>query len=96
MTEQEQYRCESHEKRVASLEEKAHEQHTEMQLLRNDLIAQAKNIDRISIMVERTTQKIEEILPKIAISNAYRTGLMFVAAIVGSKIFEIIISKIFR
>lgn len=96
MTDQELYRCESHERRVDTLEKKSYEQHAEMQQLRSDLISQAKNIDRISVMVERTTQRIEEILPKIAISNAYRTGLMFVAAIVGSKIFEIVISKLFR
>jgi len=96
MTDQEQYRCESHERRVTILEKAVHEQDTKTQLLRNDLEAQAKNIDRVTLMVERATQKIEEILPKIAISNAYRTGLMFVLAIVGSKIFEMIISKIFR
>lgn len=96
MTEQELYRCESHERRVASLEDKLHAQDTEVKVLRNDLDAQARNIDRVTLMVERATQKIEEILPKIAISNAYRTGLMFVLAIVGSKLFEIVISKIFK
>ena len=96
MTEQELYRCESHERRVAILEDKVNDQHTETQLLRNDLEAQAKNIDRITDMVESATKKIEEIIPKLEISNAYRTGIMFVIAIVGSKIFEIIISKIFK
>lgn len=96
MTEQEAYRCESHERRVTILEDKVSAQHTETQLLRNDLEAQAKNIDRITNMVECATKKIEEIIPKLEISNAYRTGIMFVVAIVGSKIFEIIISKIFK
>ena len=96
MTEKELYRCESHERRVSILEDKVTVQYTETQLIKNDLKIQAENIDRITAMVESAAKKIEEIIPKLEVSNAYRTGIMFVIAIVGSKIFEIIISKIFK
>lgn len=96
MTEQELYRCESHERRVSSLEERVHIQDKATEVLSNDLKTLSRNVERITNMVECATKKIDEIIPKLEISNAYRTGIMFVIAIVGSKIFEIIITKIFK
>jgi len=95
MTEQEQYRCESHERRVTSLEERVHIQDTATALLSSEVKGLSKNVERLTNMMETVQTTLQEVLPQVKVSkqweDMYRAGLMFLVGIIVSGVASIII-----
>lgn len=98
MTDQELYRCESHERRVSSLEERVHIQDTATALLSSEVKGLSKNVERLTNMMETVQSTLQEVLPQIKVSkqweDMYRAGLMFLVGIIVSGIAGIIISHL--
>ena len=98
MTEQELYRCESHERRVASLEERVHIQDTATALLSSEVKGLSKNVEKLTNMMESAQVTLQEILPQIKVSkqweDMYRAGIMFLVGVIVSGIAGIVISHL--
>lgn len=98
MTEQELYRCESHERRVASLEERVHIQDTATALLSSEVKGLSRNVEKLTIMMESAQTTLQEILPQIKVSkqweDMYRGGLMFLIGVIVSGLAGLAISHL--
>jgi uncharacterized coiled-coil protein SlyX len=98
MTEQELYRCESHERRVSSLEERVHIQDTATALLSSEVKGLSKNVERLTNMMETVQSTLQEVIPQVKVSkqweDMYRAGLMFLVGIVVSGIAGVVISHL--
>ncbi len=98
MTEQELYRCESHERRVTSLEERVHIQDTATALLSSEVKGLSKNVEKLTNMMESAQVTLQEILPQIKVSkqweDMYRAGIMFLVGVIVSGIAGIVISHL--
>lgn len=96
MTEQELYRCESHERRVASLEERVHIQDKATAALSSELNGLSKNVERLTNTMESVQATLQEVIPQIKVSkqweDMYRAGLMFFVGIIVSGIAGVVIS----
>ncbi len=95
MTEQELYRCESHERRVASLEERVHIQDTATALLSSEVKGLSKNVERLTNMMENVQSTLQDILPQIKVSkqweDMYRGGLMFLVGVIVTGVIGVLI-----
>lgn len=82
MTEQELYRCESHERRVASLEERVHIQDTATALLSSEVKNLSKNVADLTDMMFTVKKSLDEIIPQIKISkqweDIYKSGMFLI------------------
>lgn len=98
MTPQEEYRCELHERRVTSLEERVHLQDTATALLSSEVKGLSKNVERLTNMMEKAQVTLQEILPQVKVSkqweDMYRAGLMFLVGVIVSGIAGIVISHL--
>lgn len=98
MTEQELYRCESHERRVSSLEERVHIQDTATALLSSEVKGLSRNVEKLTIMMESAQTTLQEILPQIKVSkqweDMYRGGLMFLIGVIVSGLAGLVISHL--
>lgn len=98
MTDQEQYRCDSHERRVTSLEERVHIQDTATALLSSEVKGLSRNVEKLTLMMESAQVTLQEILPQIKVSkqweDMYRAGIMFLVGVIVSGIAGIIISHL--
>lgn len=96
MTEQEQYRCESHERRVTSLEERMHIQDTATALLSSEVKGLSRNVEKLTLMMESAQSTLQEIIPQIKVSkqweDMYRAGVTFLIGVTVSGVVGIIIS----
>lgn len=95
MTEQELYRCESHERRVSSLEERVHIQDTATALLSSEVKGLSKNVERLTNMVENVQSTLQDILPQIKVSkqweDMYRGGIMFLVGVIVTGVVGVLI-----
>lgn len=98
MTEQEAYRCESHERRVSSLEERVHIQDTATALLSSEVKGLSRNVEKLTLMMESAQTTLQDILPQIKVSkqweDMYRGGLMFLVGVIVSGLAGLLISHL--
>lgn len=98
MTEQELYRCESHERRVSSLEERVHIQDTATALLSSEVKGLSRNVEKLTNMMESAQTTLQDILPQIKVSkqweDMYRGGLMFLIGVIVSGLAGLLISHL--
>lgn len=98
MTEQELYRCESHERRVSSLEERVHIQDTATALLSSEVKGLSRNVEKLTLMMESAQTTLQDILPQIKVSkqweDMYRGGLMFLIGVIVSGLAGLLISHL--
>lgn len=98
MTDQEQYRCESHERRITGLEKWMHTQDTATALLSSEVKGLSRNVEKLTLMMESAQSTLQEIIPQIKVSkqweDMYRTGVTFLIGVIVSGVAGIIISHL--
>lgn len=98
MTEQELFRCESHERRVSSLEDRVHIQDTATALLSSEVKGLIRNVEKLTLMMESAQETLQKIIPQVTVSkqweDMYRAGIMFLVGVIVSGIAGIIISHL--
>lgn len=82
MTDQELYRCESHERRITSLEQLVHIQDTATALLSSEVKNLSKNVEGLTISMKEWKKSLDEIIPQVKISkqweDIYRAGMYLI------------------
>lgn len=82
MTEQEQYRCESHERRITGLEKWMHTQDTATALLSSEVKNLSKNVEGLTISMNQWKKSLDEIIPQVKISkqweDIYKSGMYLI------------------
>lgn len=93
MTEQELYRCESHEKRISDLESGFHAQDkytavlgTEVHNLATTVTNLTKTVTSLDGTINLIRNELNDIIPKIKVSkqweDIYRSGITFLAGLI--------------